>query len=62
MECGYLSNRGEGAEVSSAAYRDRLADKIAEAIVDYRYGSGVYHPVPATLAETSGGAVGTTFR
>jgi N-acetylmuramoyl-L-alanine amidase len=53
VECGYLSNRGEGNEVSSPAYRDRLADKIAEAIVDYRYGKGMYARQPAVIAARS---------
>jgi N-acetylmuramoyl-L-alanine amidase len=42
VECGYLSNRAEGYEARSASYREMLADKIAEAIVEERYGSGVY--------------------
>ncbi|MDQ6808431.1 MAG: N-acetylmuramoyl-L-alanine amidase [Verrucomicrobiota bacterium] len=42
VECGFLSNRGEGGEAGSAGYREQLADKIAEAIVEERYGSGVY--------------------
>src|SRR5437868_4875360 len=42
VECGYLSNRAEGYEARSNEYRERLADKIAEAIVEERYGSGVY--------------------
>ncbi len=63
VECGYLSNRGEGAQVSSAVYRDRLADKIAEAIVDYRFGTGVYGREPATLAARSAaGSFGSSFR
>jgi N-acetylmuramoyl-L-alanine amidase len=49
VECGFLSNRKEGARARSASYRDELADKIAEAIVDMRYGSGVYR-APATAA------------
>jgi N-acetylmuramoyl-L-alanine amidase len=43
VECGFLSNRSEGSEAASAGYRDKLADKIAEAIVESRYGGGVYH-------------------
>jgi hypothetical protein len=35
-----LSNRTEGAAARSASRRDDLADKIAEAIVDERYGRG----------------------
>ena len=63
VECGYLSNRGEGSEVSSAAYRERLADKIAEAIVEYRFGSGVYEREPAALAaRSSAGIADPSFR
>ena len=43
VECGFLSNRSEGAAARSASRRDDLADKIAEAIVDERYGKGTYH-------------------
>jgi len=43
VECGFLSNRTEGREARSSEYREILADKIAEAIVEARYGSGVYH-------------------
>lgn len=42
VECGFLSNRSEGGEARDAEYRDLLADKIAEAIVEERYGAGVY--------------------
>ncbi len=42
VECGFLSNRAEGGEARDAEYRELLADKIAEAIVEQRYGSGVY--------------------
>lgn len=47
VECGFLSNRREGGEARSAGYREQLADKIAEAIVELRYGGGVYR-APAT--------------
>lgn len=50
IECGFLSNRGDGSEASSAKYREKLADKIAEAIVDYRYGKGMYARQPAVIA------------
>jgi N-acetylmuramoyl-L-alanine amidase len=52
VECGFLSNRKEGAAARSASRRDDLADKIAEAIVDERYGKGTYR-VPATAAADS---------
>jgi N-acetylmuramoyl-L-alanine amidase len=42
VECGYLSNRREGGEARDADYREILADKIAEAIVEERFGPGVY--------------------
>ena len=42
VECGFLSNGKEGREAGSSAYREVLADRIAEAIVEARYGSGVY--------------------
>jgi N-acetylmuramoyl-L-alanine amidase len=48
VECGYLSNRAEGYEARSDGYREQLADKIAEAIVEQRYGAGVYQSVSAT--------------
>ena len=47
VECGFLSNRKEGAAARSASRRDDLADKIAEAIVDERYGKGTYRAPPA---------------
>src|SRR5437762_1034304 len=43
VECGFLSNRKEGNEARSTEYRELLADRIAEAIVEQRYGPGVYH-------------------
>lgn len=52
VECGFLSNRKEGAGARSASYRDDLADKIAEAIVDERYGKGTYR-APTTASDPS---------
>jgi N-acetylmuramoyl-L-alanine amidase len=43
VECGFLSNRYEGGEARDSDYRDALADRIAEAIVEQRFGAGVYH-------------------
>jgi len=43
VECGFLSNRREGGGARDAEYRELLADKIAEAIVEQRYGPGIYH-------------------
>jgi N-acetylmuramoyl-L-alanine amidase len=52
VECGFLSNRNEGAGARSASRRDDLADKIAEAIVDERYGKGTYR-APATTSDSA---------
>ncbi|MDQ6622811.1 MAG: N-acetylmuramoyl-L-alanine amidase, partial [Verrucomicrobiota bacterium] len=56
IECGFLSNRGDGGQAGSGAFRERRADKICEAIVEERYGAGVYDapprlgpPVPPSL-------------
>src|SRR5436853_140783 len=43
VECGYLSNRNEGNRARDWEYRELLADRIAEAIVEQRYGAGVYN-------------------
>src|SRR5437667_8850743 len=43
VECGFLSNRNESGPARDWAYRELLADRIAEAIVEQRYGAGVYH-------------------
>jgi N-acetylmuramoyl-L-alanine amidase len=52
VECGFLSNRKEGAAARSASRRDDLADKIAEAIVDERYGKGTYR-APQTASDSA---------
>jgi N-acetylmuramoyl-L-alanine amidase len=44
VECGFLSNRAEGNKARDWEYRELLADRIAEAIVEQRYGPGVYQP------------------
>ena len=50
VECGYLSNRSEGREARNGEYRELLADKIAQAIVEQRYGVGAFHaPAPAVV-------------
>src|SRR5215831_8693395 len=51
VECGYLSNRSEGNKTRDWEYRELLADRIAEAIVEQRYGSGVYKPPPQIAAQ-----------
>src|SRR5213592_873941 len=42
VECGFLSNRNEGGQARDWEYRELLADRIAEAIVEQRFGSGDY--------------------
>jgi N-acetylmuramoyl-L-alanine amidase len=51
VECGYLSNRNEGNLARDSEYRELLADRIAEAIVEQRYGAGVYQPSPQITAQ-----------
>ncbi len=54
VECGFLSNRSDRNEAGSESYREQLADKIAEAIVEERFGSGVYHARSAPMAQGPG--------
>src|SRR2546426_7952608 len=42
VECGFLSNRSEGNQARDSEYRELLAVRIAEAIVEQRYGVGGY--------------------
>jgi N-acetylmuramoyl-L-alanine amidase len=51
VECGYLSNRREGGDARDSGYREELADRIAEAIVEQRYGSGVYQKAASAAAK-----------
>src|SRR5438552_11703315 len=51
VECGFLSNRSDGSEARSIEYHELLADKNAEAIVEHRYGPGVYHDAPQVAAQ-----------
>ena len=51
VECGYLSNRSEGNQARDSEYRELLADRIAEAIVETRYGSGAYRTPPRLAAQ-----------
>ena len=52
VECGFLSNRYEGGEARDSEYREQLADRIAEAITEQRYGAGVYRRSAAEAAPT----------
>ena len=50
VECGYLSNKGDAGRSRSGDYRDMVAEKIAEAIVEERYGSGYRDPARTAAA------------
>jgi len=52
VECGYLSNRNEGNRARDWEYRELLADRIAEAIVEQRYGPGVYRASSQLAAQS----------
>src|ERR1700704_2622092 len=52
VECGFLSNRNEGGQARDSEYRELLADRIAEAIVEQRFGSGVYRGSTQIAAES----------
>jgi len=52
VECGYLSNRAEGNQARDWEYRELLADRIAEAIVEQRYGTGVYRSSPQVTTQS----------
>src|SRR5436853_3535118 len=65
VECGFLSNRREGGQARDTEYRELLADKIAEAIVEQRYGPGVYRAqgqASAAPATEGPGLAPTTLR
>ena len=51
VECGFLSNRSEANKTRDSEYRELLADRIAEAIVEQRFGSGVYRPSTQAAAQ-----------
>jgi N-acetylmuramoyl-L-alanine amidase len=51
VECGFLSNRSEAQSARSSDYRDQLADKISEAIVEQRYGPGAYQGGAQSVVE-----------
>jgi N-acetylmuramoyl-L-alanine amidase len=52
VECGFLSNRAEGNQARDWEYRELLADRIADAIVEQRYGPGVYHSSQEVAAQS----------
>jgi N-acetylmuramoyl-L-alanine amidase len=63
VECGFLSNRSEGNQARDWEYRELLADRIAEAIVEQRYGPGVYRGSTTVAAQSqpqpAGGGTGS---
>ena len=61
VECGYLSNRAEASQARDWEYRELLADRIAEAIVEQRYGSGVYRSSPQIAAQLRSSEPGSSL-
>src|SRR6266567_4787475 len=61
VECGYLSNRSEGKQARDSEYRELLADRIAEAIVEERYGTGVYQSPPQIASQEEPASGGTSI-
>src|SRR5213595_2729760 len=58
VECGFLSNRFEGNQARDWEYRELLADRIAEAIVEQRYGAGVYRGSTQVAAQSQPASTG----
>src|SRR5206468_549955 len=59
VECGFLSNRREGGQAGDTEYRELLADRIAEAIVEQRYGAGVYRGSTQVAAQSQPASTGS---
>jgi N-acetylmuramoyl-L-alanine amidase len=52
VECGFMSNPTEAARAASPAYREQLADAIADALVEQRFGAaGLAKLRPRTTPE-----------
>ena len=47
-----MSNRNDGSQARDSEYRELLADRIAEAIVEQRFGSGVYRGSTQVAAQS----------
>jgi len=59
VECGFLSNKSEALLAASPDYRQHLADKIAEAICEQRYG---VKSAPANESQTAQASTATPRR
>ena len=59
VECGFLSNRSEGNQARDSEYRELLADRISEAIVEQRYGPGVYRGSAQVAAQSQPASTGS---
>ncbi len=63
VECGYLSNKTEARRARSGDYRDMVADRIAAAILEERYGTSAPRlPVRVASAESPTRTPGTSGR
>lgn len=60
VECGFLSNRGDGAQAGNSNFRDKLADCICEAVVEERFGPGVYNGPPNSVPPSDTAAARST--
>src|SRR5215468_12043357 len=61
VECGYLSNRSEANKTRDWEYRELLADRIAEGIIELRFGSGVYRPSTQVAAQLRAAEPGSSI-
>ncbi|MEP6809886.1 MAG: N-acetylmuramoyl-L-alanine amidase [Chthoniobacterales bacterium] len=62
VECGFLSNRAEGREAGSVAYREMLAAKITEAILEERRGFSGTEIRTAAAGNAGSGVAGAQAR
>ncbi|MDP9291322.1 MAG: N-acetylmuramoyl-L-alanine amidase [Verrucomicrobiota bacterium] len=50
VECGYFSNRNEARRCAMDGYREEVANKITEALVEQRYGPNYHREEPTQIA------------
>ncbi|MGZ5002776.1 MAG: N-acetylmuramoyl-L-alanine amidase [Chthoniobacterales bacterium] len=57
VECGFLSNRADAGQIATSSYRETLAEKISEAVVEERYGGSDNRVARSGSADANGGAI-----
>ncbi|MGZ5554114.1 MAG: N-acetylmuramoyl-L-alanine amidase, partial [Chthoniobacterales bacterium] len=57
VECGFLSNRADAGQIATSSYRETLAEKISEAVVEERYGGSDNRVARSGSADATGGAI-----